>query len=163
MARDFHLKFPQWSGGDWVVGLGSYLFRQSNVIHVYCDYRRKSGSKLWDGYKVCTKAFAEKYPLTPLKSNPSVKLYRIPFGELETHHEEYMDKEHLAKQQATKPEQKVNKRLLNKRELEYRVLQQKHQSEKNQSALEVVINIFCEGKKVNVYEISKNDYELQYD
>ena len=93
MARDFHLKFPQWSGGDWVVGLGSYLFRQSNVIHVYCDYRRKSGSKLWDGYKVCTKAFAEKYPLTPLKSNPSVKLYRIPFGELETHHEEYMDKE----------------------------------------------------------------------
>ena len=56
----------------------------------------------------------------------------------------------------------MNKRLLNKRELEYRILQQKHQSEKNQSALEVVINIFCEGKKVNVYEINKNDYELEY-
>ena len=162
MARDFHLKFPQWDAGNWIVGLGSYLFNNNSTVHVYCDYRRKTGSKLWDGYKVCTKVFAEKYPLTPLKSNPNVKLYRIPFGELETHHEEYMDKEHLAKQQATKPEQKVNKRLLNKRELEYRILQQKHQSEKNQSALEVVINIFCEGKKVNVYEINKNDYELEY-
>ena len=162
MARDFHLKFPQWSGGDWVVGLGSYLFRQSNVIHVYCDYRRKSGSKLWDGYKVCTKAFAEKYPLTPLKSNPQIKLYRIPFGELETFHEEYMEKEHLAKQQATKPEQKVNKRLLNKRELEYRILQQKHQNKRNISPLEEVMKVFCEERPCNVYQINKDEFELEY-
>ena len=73
-----------------------------------------------------------------------------------------MDKEHLAKQQATKPEQKVNKKLLNKRELEYYILKQQNQSENNQSALEVAIDIFCEGKKVNVFQISKNEYELEY-
>ena len=162
MARDFHLKFPQWDAGNWIVGLGSYLFNNNSTVHVYCDYRRKTGSKLWDGYKVCTKAFAEKYPLTPLKSNPNVKLYRIPFGELETFHEEYLDKEHLAKQQATKPEQTKNKKLLNKRELEYYILKQQNQSENNQSALEVAIDVFCENKKVKVFQISKNEYELEY-
>ena len=160
--KDFHLKFPQWDAGNWIVGLGSYLFNNSSTVHVYCDYRRKNGNKLWDGYKICSKAFAEKYPLIPLKSNPNVKLYRIPFGELETFHEEYMDKEHLAKQQATKPEQTKNKKLLNKRELEYYILKQQNQSENNQSALEVAIDIFCEGKKVNVFQISKNEYELEY-
>jgi len=24
--KDFHLKFPQWQNGNWIIGLGSYLF-----------------------------------------------------------------------------------------------------------------------------------------
>tara|TARA_R110001632_G_scaffold14323_1_gene48390 strand:+ start:919 stop:1407 length:489 start_codon:yes stop_codon:yes gene_type:complete len=162
MAKDFHLKFPQWSAGNWIVGLGSYLFNNNSTVHIYCDYRKKTGSKLWDSYLVCTKAFAEKHPLVPLKSNPNVKLYRIPFGELQTFHEEYMDKEELLAKEQVKPEQEVNKKLLNKRELEYYILKQQNQSENNQSALEVAIDVFCENKKVKVYQISKTEYELEY-
>ena len=64
--KDFHLKFPQWRGGHWTLGIGSYLFKNTNTVHVYCDYRRQNGTKLWDDYLVCTKQFASKYPLTPL-------------------------------------------------------------------------------------------------
>ena len=67
-----------------------------------------------------------------------------------------------AKQQATKPEQKVNKRLLNKRELEYRILQQKHQNKRNISPLEEVMKVFCEERPCNVFEIDKDNYELEY-
>ena len=114
-SRDFHLKFPQWQNGNWVVGLGDYLFKNVDVLHVYCDYRKKNGSKLWDSFKYCTLDFAKKYPLEPLKKDPRVKLYRIPFGELETFHDSYIDK--ITPIPREEPE--LEKILLNKREAEY--------------------------------------------
>jgi hypothetical protein len=114
--KDFHLKFPQWQGGEWIIGLGSYLFNNSNTVHVYCDYRKKNGTRLWDGYLVCTKQFASKYPLIPLQKNPKVKLYRVPYQELLTFHNSITD--------STEPlvvveEHKENKRLAGKREAQY--------------------------------------------
>ena len=117
MSRDFHLKFPQWQNGNWVVGLGDYLFKGVDVLHVYCDYRKKNGSKLWDSFKYCTEDFAKKFPLEPLKKDPRVKLYRIPFGQLETFHESYMDKINPIRK--PEPIQEPEKVLLNKRESEY--------------------------------------------
>jgi hypothetical protein len=72
--KDFHLKFPQWLNGEWSVGLGSYLFNNSNTVHVYCDYRKKNGTKLWDNYLVCTLEFAKKYPLSPLKKQSKCEI-----------------------------------------------------------------------------------------
>ena len=118
--KDFHLKFPQWQGGEWIIGLGSYLFNNTNTVHVYCDYRRKNGTRLWDDYLVCTKQFASKYPLIPLKNNAKVKLYRVPFQELLTFHNSITDSiEPLQLQQKHEEEQKENKRLANKREQQY--------------------------------------------
>ena len=115
--KDFHLKFPQWQNGNWIIGLGSYLFNNTNIVHVYCDYRRKNGTKLWDNYLVCTLEFAKKYPLSPLKNNPNVKLYRIPYQELLT----FQDKinESTPPLERKKEEHKENKRLANKREAQY--------------------------------------------
>ena len=73
-----------------------------------------------------------------------------------------MDKEERLAKEQVKTEQEVNKKLLNKRELEYYILKQQNQSENNQSALEVAIDVFCENKKVKVFQISKNEYELEY-
>ena len=114
--KDFHLKYPQWLNGEWSIGLGSYLFNNTNTVHVYCDYRRKNGTKLWDSYLVCTKKFASKFPLTPLKSNPKVKLYRIPYQELLTFHNSINDS---AKPLVALEEPKETKRLTNKREGQY--------------------------------------------
>ena len=117
--KDFHLKFPQWNGhqGDRIIGIGSYLFNNTNIVHVYCDYRTKNGTKLWENYLVCTKQFASKFPLIPLKNNPNVKLYRIPLQKLLT----FQDKinESTPRLERKKEEHKENKRLANKREQEY--------------------------------------------
>ena len=115
--KDFHLKFPQWQNGNWIIGLGSYLFNNTNIVHVYCDYRRKNGTKLWDNYLVCTKQFASKYLLSPLKNNPNVKLYRIPYQELLT----FQDKinESTPRLERKKEEHKENKRLAKGREEQY--------------------------------------------
>ena len=115
--KDFHLKFPQWQNGNWIIGLGSYLFNNTNIVHVYCDYRRKNGTKLWDNYLVCTKQFASKFPLIPLKNNPNVKLYRIPYQELLT----FQDKinESTPPLEKKKEEHKENKRHAGKREAQY--------------------------------------------
>ena len=118
-SRDFHLKYPQWQNGNWIIGLGSYLFNNSNIVHVYCDYRRKNGTRLWDSYLLCTHGFAKKYPLLPLTSNPKVKLYRIPYQELLTFHNEQNESTLPLERIGSRKEQKENKRLANKREAEY--------------------------------------------
>ena len=45
--KDFHLHRPVWKGGNWEIGIGSYLFNNTNTVHVYCDYVRKNGTKIW--------------------------------------------------------------------------------------------------------------------
>ena len=116
--RDFHLKFPQWNGyqGDRIIGLGSYLFKNTNIVHVYCDYRTKNGTKLWDNYLVCTHDFAKKYPLLPLINNKQVKLYRIPLQELLTFQR---SNESTPPVERKKVEHKENKRLAKGREEQY--------------------------------------------
>ena len=116
--KDFHLKYPQWLNGEWSIGLGSYLFNNTNTVHVYCDYRKKNGTKLWDDYLVCTHEFAKKHPLSPLKNNPNVKLYRIPYQELLTFQDKINEKS-TPRLERKKEEHKENKRLANKREAQY--------------------------------------------
>ena len=130
MAKDFHLKFPQWKNGNWIIGLGSYLFKNTNIIHVYCDYRKKNGTKLWDSFLICTHEFAKKFPLAPLQKDPRIKLYRIPYQELLTFHDRQTEKQTASKPffERKKEEHKENKRLANKKEIQYIVHmnQQKH-------------------------------------
>jgi hypothetical protein len=58
--------------------------------------------------------------LTPLKKNPKVKLYQVPFQELLTFHNSITDRiEPLELKLKHEEEQKENKRLANKREQQY--------------------------------------------
>ena len=44
----YGIDFPIWNGGDRLIGIALWRIKKYN-LNIYCNYRRKDGTRLWEG------------------------------------------------------------------------------------------------------------------
>lgn len=75
----FTIKTPVWGGRK--VGLATYKIGQHNEIRITTT--DKNGELYYPQPLYISGEKARTYPLTPVKSNPNIKLHVIPVADLE--------------------------------------------------------------------------------
>ena len=78
-CNKFEIRTPVWGGRK--VGLATYKVGTHNQVDI--SFTNSSGERIYPNSFYVSGEKIKKYPIEPVKSNPSVKLYIIPINDLE--------------------------------------------------------------------------------
>jgi hypothetical protein len=77
-TNNYYIDTPIFNGGDYQIGIADFRLENS-LLKVFCNYKTKSGNKLWEGGYLISKEFAQKY--STMKQG-KLNLYIIPLEDL---------------------------------------------------------------------------------
>ena len=88
----YGIDFPIWNGGNRLIGIALWRIKKYN-LNIYCNYRRKDGTRLWEGELYINEKFATKYPYKEFNGkNGKFTVYQIPLADIQKFNQEIQDK-----------------------------------------------------------------------
>ena len=87
----YGIDFPIWNGGNRIIGIATWRIKKNN-LNLYCNYRRKDGTRLWKGDLYISEKFASKYPTKEYQGkNGKFTVYQISLSDLQEYNQKLID------------------------------------------------------------------------
>ena len=92
-TQKYGIDYPIWNGhGGRLIGIATWRIKKYN-LNLFCSYRRKDGTRLWEGLLYVNEKFASKYPYKEYNGkNGKFSVYQIPLADIQEFNAKIKDK-----------------------------------------------------------------------
>ena len=92
-TKKYGIDYPIWNGhGGRLIGIATWRIKKYN-LNLFCNYRRKDGTRLWEGLLYINEKFASKYPYKEYNGkNGKFSVYQIPLADIQEFNAKIKDK-----------------------------------------------------------------------